>query len=103
MPFFIHKYFGIYIYFIKRKVYMDKYIVDRVINEAIYMLKNKSTVRELANVYKVSKSTVHKDLQERLRCINVALHLKVKSVLDEHIMVRHIRGGEATKQKYLKG
>ena len=46
---------------------MDKYIVERVMNEALYMLENKSTVRDIAVIYNVSKSTVHKDLQERLR------------------------------------
>lgn len=81
---------------------MDKYIVGRVLEEAIYMLENKSTVRDIANVYNVSKSTVHKDLQERLREINGDLHEEVDKIFKEHIEVRHIRGGESTKKKYLK-
>lgn len=81
---------------------MDKYIMDRVLKEASYMLENKSTVRDIANIYNISKSTVHKDLQERLRDINVELHTKIIKIFDEHIQTRHIKGGEATKQKYLK-
>ena len=81
---------------------MDKYIIDRVLEEALYMLENKSTVRDIANVYNVSKSTVHKDLQERLKEINVELHTMVDEILKDHIETRHIRGGESTKQKYLK-
>lgn len=81
---------------------MDKYIITRVLEEAVYMIENKSTVREIADIYKVSKSTVHKDLQERLKEINVCLHEEVDKIFKEHIEVRHIRGGESTKLKYLK-
>ena len=81
---------------------MEKYIIERVLEEAKYMLENKSTVRDLANVYNVSKSTVHKDLQDRLQQINILLHEEVDKVFKEHIEVRHIRGGESTKRKYLK-
>ncbi len=81
---------------------MDKYIVERVMNEALYMLENKSTVRDIAVIYNVSKSTVHKDLQERLRDIDLDLHEDVDKIFKEHIEVRHIRGGESTKKKYLK-
>ena len=81
---------------------MDKYIVERVLEEANYMLENKSTVRDLASVYNVSKSTVHKDLQDRLKEINEVLHEEIDKIFKEHIEVRHIRGGESTKQKYLK-
>lgn len=81
---------------------MDKYIISRVLEEAHYMIENKSTVRDIANIYQVSKSTVHKDLQERLRQINEKLHDEVDKIFKEHIETRHIRGGESTKQKYLK-
>ena len=81
---------------------MNKYIITRVLNEALYMLEHKSTVRDIANVYNVSKSTVHKDLQERLKEIDIQLHEEVDKIFKEHIEVRHIRGGESTKQKYLK-
>ncbi len=81
---------------------MDKYIIERVLSEALYMLESKSTVRDIASVYNVSKSTVHKDLQDRLCFINGELHESVDKILKEHIEVRHIRGGESTKKKYLK-
>ena len=81
---------------------MDKYIVERVLDEASYMLENKSTVRDIADVYNVSKSTVHKDLQERLQEINIDLHDEIDKIFKQHIEVRHIRGGESTRQKYLK-
>ncbi len=81
---------------------MNKYIITRVLNEALYMLEHKSTVRDIANIYNVSKSTVHKDLQERLKEVDIQLHEKVDKIFKEHIEVRHIRGGESTKQKYLK-
>ena len=81
---------------------MDKYIIERVLKEATYMLENKSTVREIAAIYNISKSTVHKDLQERLHDINVELHDEVDKIFKEHIEVRHLRGGESTKKKYLK-
>ena len=81
---------------------MDKYIIERVLEEAKYMLETRSTVRDLANVYNVSKSTVHKDLQDRLQSIDVFLHEEVDKIFKEHIETRHIRGGESTKKKYLK-
>lgn len=81
---------------------MDNYIMDRVLKEAVYTIETKSTVRDVANVYGVSKSTVHKDLSERLRQVNMELYNKVETIFDVHIQTRHIRGGEATKQKYLK-
>lgn len=81
---------------------MDKYIMDRVLQEATYIIKNNSTVRDAASVYNVSKSTVHKDLKDRLPDINMILFEQVEIVFKDHIETRHIRGGEATKQKYLK-
>ncbi len=81
---------------------MDRYIIDRVLNEAKYIIKNESTVRDIAEIYSVSKSTVHKDLQDRLREINIALHEEVDKIFKQHIEIRHIRGGQSTKEKYLK-
>jgi putative DeoR family transcriptional regulator (stage III sporulation protein D) len=69
--------------------------------EAEYILKTKETIRELAKVFGVSKSTVHKDLSERIKKINYQKYLEVKDVLDYHIQIRHIRGGESTRNKYL--
>lgn len=76
-------------------------IRTRVIEEANYIIKTKETVREIANKFKVSKSTVHKDLSERLKKIDKNLYDKVDKILKYHIEIRHIRGGESTKNKYL--
>lgn len=81
---------------------MNKTIVKRVLEEANYILDTEDTVRQLAHVFHVSKSTVHKDLHERLEKIDKALYLKVKKILEYHTDVRHIRGGLSTKEKYLK-
>ena len=80
---------------------MDK-IQKRVLKEAEYMIKTKQTVRELAKIFNVSKSTVHKDLHERLIKIDKILSEKVDKILKYHTDIRHIRGGESTKKKYLK-
>ena len=80
---------------------MNKHIINRVYNEAIYMLKTKKTVREIAKKFNVSKSTVHKDLHERLKDINYTNYLEVDKILKYHTDVRHIRGGQSTKRKYL--
>ena len=77
-------------------------IEKRVLEEAKYILEIQQTVREIAKIFKVSKSTVHKDLHERLIKIDKKLSLKVDKILKYHIDIRHIRGGESTKQKYLK-
>lgn len=81
---------------------MDKYIENRVIKEAKYMIDNNSTVRYLAKIFRVSKSTVHKDLRERLLIINRDLYNKVALVFKNHIDTRHIKGGYSTKLKYCK-
>lgn len=80
---------------------MNKNIVKRVLNEANYIIDTKKTVREIARVFNVSKSTVHKDLHERLFDINKNLYLEVEKILKYHTDVRHIRGGQSTKEKYL--
>lgn len=81
---------------------MKKEIIKRVLDEANYILETKKTIREIAFENKISKSTVHKDLHERLKTIDDKLYVKVKQILQEHIGIRHIRGGESTRQKYLK-
>lgn len=81
---------------------MNSLIIRRVINEANYMLDTKQTIREIAKVFNVSKSTVHKDLHERLFDIDSKLFYKIDSILKYHIDVRHIRGGQSTKKKYKK-
>ena len=67
---------------------------------ALYLIENRATVRSAARKFGVSKSTVHKDLSERLPAYNRALYLQVKEVLDENKAQRHIRGGLATRRKY---
>ena len=81
---------------------MNSLISRRVIDEAKYMIETKNTIRDIAKVFKVSKSTVHKDLHERLSDINKKLYLEVDNILKYHIDIRHIRGGESTKKKYKK-
>jgi putative DeoR family transcriptional regulator (stage III sporulation protein D) len=66
------------------------------------MIENKATVRKTAYRYGVSKSTVHKDVTEKLKKINPALYTDVKVILDTNKAERHIRGGEATRVKYKK-
>lgn len=67
-----------------------------------YIIESKATVRSAAKKFGVSKSTVHKDVSQRLKIINPALYREVRQVLDTNKSERHIRGGMATKEKYLK-
>lgn len=80
---------------------MKDYIEERVLELAKYILDTKATVRAAALKFRVSKSTVHKDITERLQELNPALAHEVKKVLDGNKAERHIRGGLATKEKYL--
>ncbi len=75
-------------------------IEERACDLAVYIIENKATVRTAAQKFGVSKSTVHKDLSERLPAFNRPLYLQVKEVLDENKAERHIRGGIATRRKY---
>ena len=75
---------------------------ERTILAAEYIIEKGATVRAAAKEFCVSKSTVHKDVSERLKKINPALFLEVKAVLEKNKMERHIRGGNATKEKYAK-
>lgn len=77
-------------------------IEERAINLAHYIIDSKDTVRGAAKKFGVSKSTVHKDVSERLLHINQALAIEVREVLNENKAERHIRGGLATKLKYEK-
>ncbi len=65
-----------------------------------YLLEHAATVRVAAQVFGISKSTVHKDVTERLRHVNNALYLQVQELLTKNKQERHLRGGEATRQKY---
>ena len=81
---------------------MKDYIEERTIDVANYIIENKCTVRAAAKHFNISKSTIHKDLTERLPGIRRDLFKSVREVLDENREERHIRGGQATKEKYLK-
>ena len=79
---------------------MHTNIEERACDLAVYIIENKTTVRKAAKHFSISKSTVHKDLTERLRTVNPALYSEVRQVLDLNKAERHIRGGMATKRKY---
>jgi putative DeoR family transcriptional regulator (stage III sporulation protein D) len=79
---------------------MQDYIQKRVLEICAYILETGATVRQAAQVFQVSKSTVHKDMTERLPSLNKELANEVKKILDVNKQERHIRGGEATRKKY---
>ncbi len=80
---------------------MKSYIEERAMEIARYIIDNNTTVRQAAKHYGISKSTVHKDVTERLVQIHPALAAEARKVLDVNKSERHIRGGLATKEKYL--
>ena len=80
---------------------MKNSIEKRACELAAYIIENKATVRTAAKHFSISKSTVHKDVAERLQKIDPALYSQAKQVLEENKAQRHIRGGEATRRKYL--
>ncbi len=81
---------------------MKDYIENRVIELANYIIDNNATVRAAAKEFHISKSTVHKDVTERLQKLNCELFKKVSDILNVNKSERHIRGGIATKEKYRK-
>ena len=80
---------------------MKEYIEQRAIEIASYIIENNATVRQAAKAFGISKSTVHKDISERMLMINPTIAKDVRKVLDVNKSERHIRGGLATKNKYL--
>lgn len=80
---------------------MKKYIEERAVEVATYIIENNATVRQAAKKFGISKSTVHKDCAERLSQVNPNLANEVRKVLDVNKAERHIRGGLATKEKYM--
>lgn len=80
---------------------MKDYIEERAIEIGQYIVESNATVRQTAKKFGVSKSTIHKDVTERLRRINFLLAEEARKVLDVNKAERHIRGGMATKEKYL--
>ena len=81
---------------------MDKRLIDRVLQEGKYIIKTGKTVREMADIFGVSKSTVHKDLKDRLLEIDTNMYNEVSKILKYHSDIRHIRGGESTRRKFLE-
>lgn len=81
---------------------MKGYIEERAVEIANYIIENNATVRQTAKQFGISKSTVHKDVTERLNQINPGLANEARKVLDLNKSERHIRGGLATKEKYLQ-
>jgi putative DeoR family transcriptional regulator (stage III sporulation protein D) len=79
---------------------MQEYIQKRVLDICAYILETKATVRHTAQIFQVSKSTVHKDMTERLPSLNKQLASRIKSILEYNKAERHLRGGEATRRKY---
>lgn len=77
-------------------------VEERAVELGEYIAKTNATVRFAAKKYNISKSTVHKDVSERLKYINMPLYKEVRKVLDQNKEERHIRGGIATKEKYKK-
>ncbi len=80
---------------------MKEYIEERAVEIANYIIENNATVRQTAKQFGISKSTVHKDVTERLLQIHPGLAAEARKVLDMNKSERHIRGGLATKEKYL--
>ena len=80
---------------------MQEHIRERVLTLSNYIIESGATVRQTATKYGISKSTVHKDMTERLPQLNEVTASRVRSILDKNKAQRHLRGGEATRQKYL--
>jgi len=79
---------------------MQNYIRKRAVKVAQHILQTSDTVRQTAEVFGISKSTVHKDVAERLPRISQEMADQVKNILDKNKAERHLRGGEATRKKY---
>ncbi len=79
---------------------MNQIVITRIKEEAIYLIKTEKTIREVAKDFKISKSTLHKDMQKRLKDISPQLNEKVQKILKKHKKERHIKGGIATKALY---
>ena len=79
---------------------MWEYMERRAVRCAEYILETKATVRDCAAHFNISKSTVHKDVSERLAEIDVQLYREVRAVLEKNLAERHLRGGDATRRKY---
>lgn len=83
-----------------RGISLKEHIEERAVEIARYIVENNATVRQAAKKYGISKSTVHKDITDRLQSINPALASRARVVLDINKSERHLRGGQATREKY---
>ena len=81
---------------------MNKKIMKRIIDEANFVLKTNNKIRDTPKVLGLSKRTVHKELQERLIELDISIFEKIANIFGNHLSIRHINGGEATRQKYAK-
>ena len=81
---------------------MNKDIIKRVNDIADYIIETKKTIRQTAKIFKVSKSTVHKDLKERLYLIDINKYHQIEKIMQKHIETRHLKGGESTRQLFLR-
>ena len=81
---------------------LNSEIEKRVLDEAYKILKTDRTIREVAQEFGVSKSTVHKDMHDRLKDIDDEIYKRVNQIMQNNIEIRHIRGGESTRKKYQK-
>lgn len=81
---------------------MSTQIINRVIKVADHIIATKDTIRETAKKFRISKSTIHKDLQERLNQVDIKKYNIIKEILNEHLETRHIKGGESTRQLFLR-
>ena len=78
------------------------YVNERCVKLGNYLVDNRATVRQVAAEFGISKSTVHKDVTEILKRVDIDLYLKVKKILDQNKQETHLRGGEATRRKYAR-
>ena len=81
---------------------LQDFMEKRACDLAVYIIEHRTTIRAAAKVFGISKSTVHKDLTERLKRCNHGLYIQVKQILEVNKAERHIRGGNATRDKYKK-
>lgn len=81
---------------------MKSYIKERTLQVAGHIFETKDTIRRTAKIFNLSKSTVHNDISKRLKKIDGNLFFEVQKVLNENFSQKHLRGGEATRKKYLK-
>lgn len=81
---------------------MQDYIAKRCLMIAEYMLEREATVRQAAKAFGLSKSSVHKDMDQRLPLLSESLSKEINGLMAYHKSVRHLRGGEATREKYLR-